>query len=116
MTERRKYGGGVLERGYGASLEPLAQLGDALRGVDAAVIVDEAAELVAAQTVKVGVAVSTGVDTKANAWEPVQSPGGLLQRVQRRVTLEALRESGSSLGTEIVARDTARTGTEVGAE
>ena len=59
---------------------------------------------------------SMGADTKANAWEPVRSPGGLLQRAQRRVPLQALRESGFSFGTEIVCRDTARTGTEVGAE
>ena len=57
-----------------------------------------------------------GADTKANTRELVRSPGGLLQRVQRRVTLEALRESGSSFGTETVVLETARTGTEVGAE
>ena len=63
-------GGGALERGDGAPLEPLAQLGDAHGGVGtpdfAILILVEAAELVAAQPVKVGVAVSTGADTKAN--------------------------------------------------
>ena len=62
------------------------------------------------------VGVSMGADTQANTRELVRSPGGLLQRAQRRVTLEALRESGSSFGTEIVARDTARTETKVGAK
>ena len=38
----------------------------------------------------------TGADTKANTRESVRVPGGLLERLQRRVALEALRESGSS--------------------
>ena len=47
--------------------------------------------------------VSTGADTKANtrAWS---SASGLLERLQRRVALEALRESGCSLGTEPLSR------------
>ena len=53
-------GGGVLERGHGAPLERLAQLGDALGGVGAAAMVVEATELVAAQTAKVGVAIVNG--------------------------------------------------------
>ena len=44
------------------------------------------------------------------------APSGLLQRLQRRVALEALGESGSSLGAEVVGRDTASTGAEAGAE
>ena len=63
---RTLWGGGALERSHGAPLEPLAQLGDALRGVGASAPEVEAAELVAAQTVNVGVAVSTGIDRKAN--------------------------------------------------
>ena len=47
-------GGGALERGHGAPLEPLAQLGDALRGIGAAADVVDAAELVRLQTVKEG--------------------------------------------------------------
>ena len=43
-------GGGALERGHGASLEPLAQLGDGLRGVGAVAIPVDATEPVAAQT------------------------------------------------------------------
>ena len=53
--------------------------------------------------------VSMGADTKANTRELVRSPGGLLQRAQRRVTLEALRESSSSFGTEVVLSQTAST-------
>ena len=56
LTERRPLGGGggALERGHGAPLEPLAQLGDALRSVGALSTIVEAAELVVAQTAKVG--------------------------------------------------------------
>ena len=104
------------QRGHGALLEPLAQLGDALSGVLALKISVEAAELVIVQTARCGVAVSMGADTKANTRELVRSPGGLLERLQRRVTLEALRESSSSFGTEVVLSQTASTGTEMGAE
>ena len=44
--------GGVLERGQGAPLETLAQLGDAVRGVGALAIPVEAAEAVVAQAAK----------------------------------------------------------------
>ena len=37
----------------------------------------------------------------------VRAPSGLLQRLQRRVALEALGESDSSLGAEAVASQTA---------
>eukprot|EP00964_Phaeocystis_antarctica_P118566 scaffold82349_cov62-Phaeocystis_antarctica.AAC.4 len=46
--------GGALERGHGATLEALAQLGDALGGVGAVAATIEAAELVAGQAGKVG--------------------------------------------------------------
>ena len=46
--------GGALERGDGAALEPLTQLGDALDGVGADAIGAEAAELVAAQAASKG--------------------------------------------------------------
>ena len=39
-----------------------------------------------------------------------------IERLQRRVALEALSESESSLGAEAVGRDTASTGAEAGAE
>ena len=45
-------GGGALERGHGAPLERLAQLGDALGGVGAAAAMVKAAELVVGQTAK----------------------------------------------------------------
>ena len=45
FTERQTLGG-ALERGHGAPLEPLAQLGDALRSVGALSTIIEAAELV----------------------------------------------------------------------
>ena len=51
-----------------------------------------------------------GPDTKANTRELVRAPGGLLERLQRRVALEALGESGCSLGTEAVASQTASRG------
>ena len=51
-TRANTRGGGALERGHGAPLEPLAQLGDALGGVSAAPIRVNAAELVEGQTAK----------------------------------------------------------------
>ena len=45
-------GGGALQRGHGAPLEPLAQLGDALGGVGAVTIIIEAVEPVVAQAAK----------------------------------------------------------------
>ena len=46
------WGGGALERGHGASLERLAELGDALGGVGAASILD-AAQPVVGQAVSI---------------------------------------------------------------
>ena len=43
--------------------------------------------------------VSAGVDRKANS-RPVRATGGLLQGLQRRVALEALREISCSFGIE----------------
>ena len=54
------------ERGHVALLEPLAQLGDALRGVGAAAFIIEAAELVPGQAATRERGVSMGADTKAN--------------------------------------------------
>ena len=55
LTRKRTlWGGGALERGHGASLKRLAQLGDALGGVGAIAPAVEAAELVEAQAAKVG--------------------------------------------------------------
>ena len=55
LTQKQTlWGGGALERGHGAPLEPLAHLGDALSGVGAATHVVDAAELVGVQAVKAG--------------------------------------------------------------
>ena len=74
LTQRQTlWGGGAPERGHGASLERLAQLGDALGGVGAAAATVKAAELVSAKLPREG-GVSMGADTKANA-----RGGGALQ-------------------------------------
>ena len=57
-----------------------------------------------------------GPDTKANTRELVRAPGGLLERLQRRVALEALCESDSSFGTEAVLLQPASTGEEASSE
>ena len=61
-------GGGALERGHGAPLEPLAQLGDALGGVGAAAVTIKATELVAehAANGKAVVSMCARADAKAN--------------------------------------------------
>ena len=51
LTQKQTlWGGGALERGHGAPLEPLAQLRDALGGVGAIAERVEAAELIVGQT------------------------------------------------------------------
>ena len=53
-TKSNTWGAGALERGHGAPLEPLAQLGDAQGGVGTAdiTIIIESAEPVAIQAAK----------------------------------------------------------------
>ena len=51
-TRANTRGGGALERGHGAPLEPLAQLGDAVGGVGAPAAPIEAAQLVSCQAAK----------------------------------------------------------------
>ena len=46
----------------------------------------------------------------------VCAPGGVLQRVQRQVACETLRESGASSGTEAACHETASTGTDASVE
>ena len=59
LTQKQPlWGGGALERGHGAPLEPLAQLGDALGGVGAlklpcAAILVDAAQRVLSQAVSI---------------------------------------------------------------
>ena len=60
--------------------------------------------------------VSMGADRKANTWELVRALSGLLQRLQRRVALESLGESGSSFRAESVFRETVSMGAGAGAE
>ncbi len=56
-----------------------------------------------------------GADTKANTRELTREAGGLLERLQRRVALEALGESGGySFKAEPVCRETAITGAAAG--
>ena len=57
---------------------------------------------------------SAGADTKANTRELVRARSSLLERLQRRVALEALGERGSSIGTEVVATETAGVGSRGG--
>ena len=57
-----------------------------------------------------------GADIKANTLELVREVGGLLERLQHRVALEALCNRGSSFRTELVARETAGVGSEVGVQ
>ena len=53
LTEKPTFkGGGALERGHSAPVEPLAQLGDTLGGVGAVSLFVEAAELVLSQAAK----------------------------------------------------------------
>ena len=51
-----------------------------------------------------------GADTKANARGLVREVGGLLERLQRRVSLQALCNRSSSFRTEPVVRETAGVG------
>ena len=53
---------------------------------------------------------SMGADTKANTLELVREAGGLLERLQRQVALEARCNRGSSFGTELVVLKTAGVG------
>ena len=59
---------------------------------------------------------SRGADIKANTLELVREVGGLLERLQHRVALEALCNRGSSFRTELVVIETAGVGSEVGGE
>ena len=53
LTQKQTlWAGGALERGHGAALERLAQLGDALGGVSAVTQIIEATELVTDQAAK----------------------------------------------------------------
>ena len=57
-----------------------------------------------------------GADTKANTRELVREAGGLHERLQHGVALEALGESGSPFRAESVHGETASMGAGAGAE
>ena len=60
---------------------------------------------------------STGADTKSeHLGGLVREAGGLLQRAQRGVGLQALGESSSSLGTKSIVPETASVGEDAAAE
>ena len=100
--------GGPLERSQrGVALQAL---GESSSSLGTEVVVRETASMGA----EVGLRVSMGADTKANTRELVRAPGGPLERLQRGVALQALRNRSSSLGTEVVVRETASMGAEVG--
>ena len=75
VPTRHSWGGGALERGHGAPLEPFAQFGDALGGVGtpdiAIIILVEAAELVVGQAASTGMwGVSMGALTEGRKVGP----------------------------------------------
>ena len=109
-------GGGALQRGHRASLESLAQLGDALCSVGAQSKTVEAAELVVGQAAKLERSrVSTGADRNANT-----RGGGALKR-SHSAPLEPLAQLGDAVSgvlavtiivdtTEVVLRQAAKGG------
>ena len=78
LTERRTLGRvGAPQRGNGAPLEPLAQLGDALSGVGAraVTVVADATKYICTETAMgTRAKVSVGADTKANAFGQRRTP------------------------------------------
>ena len=96
--ERALRCGGALERGDGGALEPLAQLGDALGGVGAAlkaVEAVEAAEMVGAQAASRGE--GGGGCQLGLAREGALRCGGALERGDG-AALEPLAQLGDALG------------------
>ena len=91
MGVDRLGGRGALERGHGAPLEPLAQLGDARCSVGAAALTIDAAEVVVGQTAKGKGGLSMGADTKASG-----GGGGALER-GHGAALEPLAQLGDAL-------------------
>ena len=111
LTEKQTLGrGGAPQRGHGAPLEPLAELGDAFHSVSPCTLewVDatETVPVQAAQA-KERRSVNMGADRERRTLGSWFECRGLLWRLQRRVALEALGESGCSLGTEVVVFQTA---------
>ena len=114
MTQKRTLlGGGALERGHSASLEPLAQLGDALCGVGAVAMTVDAAELVVAQTAKEG-------RCRLRAWEQEVGAEGCQWALTKATSgrgapqlgdlrlLQDRGERGDALDSDVVAVETVR--------
>ena len=99
-------GGGALERGHGALLEPLAQLGDPVGGVGAIAIPVEAAELVLRQA-----ATSWGVAVVFLTLTQTQTlwGGGALE-IGDLCLLEDGSERGGSLDSDLIVSETVRDG------
>ena len=111
--------GGAPQRGDGASLEPLAQLGDALGGVGAEATGADTAEPIAAQADSI----ATEEREQAVTQKRTLRGGGALQRGQG-APLDPLAERSDALSgahamhnaTELVAGQTAMGGTRVVSE
>ena len=105
QKQTKLWGGGALQRCHDAPFEPLAQLGDTLRGVGPPTIVGvDATKCICSETAMgTSAKVSAGADMKANAREArFECPSSLLERLQRRVALQALGERGSAFWAESV--------------
>ena len=74
---------------YGASLEPLAQLVDALGGVGAAALEVEAAEVVAAQAAKLGSRVSMGADRNEHSGAAAHLRSVIFASLRTAASMEA---------------------------
>ena len=104
LTERRTlWGGGTLERGHGALLEPLAQLGDTLGGVGALASPIDDTELVIGQTAVHGWC-QRALTRMRTLWG-----GGALEGGDLRL-LEDGSEREGALVSDVVVPDTARDG------
>ena len=94
--------GGALERGHRASLEPLAQLGDAFRGVGAVAKHADAAELVVGQaaTWEGGIQCQWALTRKRTLWA-----GGALELLEHAVFLDAARDDDGGRNAQPLARE-----------
>ena len=102
-------GGGALERGHGAPLEPLAQLGDALSGVLAVTVTVEATELVTGQAAKGGEREGQcqWALTRIHVWASTgQILGCAAPQVGDLCLFEGGGERGGALGFDRVALET----------
>eukprot|EP00964_Phaeocystis_antarctica_P009108 scaffold4936_cov73-Phaeocystis_antarctica.AAC.3 len=95
-ADRGAWGGGALQRGHGAPLEPLAQLDDALGGVGALTELVDATELVVGQTAKERGYCQCADMHKSKHSEPVRAQDGLPERFQLRAALDRLGDCSST--------------------